>query len=125
MLVLKIVDIIVRIGTCSNEITSILNSTEKSTKLHAGVALRGNICFVFRKNAQFCWSLNQQCRLKEEEAPSRRLYGSPTVHHRVYVTSYFYTLRKSTETPPPRVSADTNLFPNPSQPTLLHLNCGH
>ena len=42
-------------------------------------------------------SLNQQRRLKEKEAPSRRLYGSLAVHHLVYVTSYFHTLRKSTE----------------------------
>lgn len=81
---------------CSNEITSTCSSIERSTKLRAKIALSGNLCFVFRKNAQFCWSLNQQRRLKEEEAPSRRLYGSPAVHHRVYVTSYFHTLRKST-----------------------------
>jgi len=33
--------------------------TEKSMKLRAGIALRGTLCFVFHKNSQFCWFLNQ------------------------------------------------------------------
>lgn len=46
VLVLKTVDIPVRIDTTRNEITS-LSPTGESTKLHAGIALRGNFCFVF------------------------------------------------------------------------------
>lgn len=93
-----------------SQIISALSSTGENTKLHAETALKETgLCFVFRKNAHLCWPLNQQQRsLEGKKAPSHA--GSPAVHHRVYVTSYFHTLRKSTDTASARVIEHEFIF---------------
>lgn len=88
-----------------------LAPTGETAKLRAGIALTGRPCALcFVKNARFCCSLNQQRRLKEKEPPRRRSYGSTVVHHRVYVTSYFHTLRKSTDAASARVAEHEFIF---------------